>query len=119
MRDLSLIGIALIVIAAVNQPAFAQRPDLAATPASTPPLTDMAQLRVYVASKTVAVRSVAMEGVVTWVAASGAAFVLQEGVNAMRFDLQSPGVPARCGQRVRLTGDVMLGKASCRGLRDE
>lgn len=109
MRNLSLIGIALIWIAAVLQPTFAQRPDLGAASAPTTLLSEMGQLRVYVESKTVAARSVALEGVVTWVAAGGQSFVLQDGTNAMRFELQSPGVPVRCGQRVRLEGGLALG----------
>jgi hypothetical protein len=107
MRILSQITFTILVIAAALQPASAQ--DLGTNRTATPPLADIGQLGVYVESKTVAVRTVALEGVVTWVAAGGEAFVMQAGTNAMRFDLQSPGVPARCGQRVRLEGGVALG----------
>ena len=95
--------------AAGLQPAFAQQPDPRATAPSPPPLADIGELRGYVESQTVAVRTVALEGVVTWVAAGGESFVLQDGANAMRFDLQAPGVSARSGQRVRLSGQVVLG----------
>jgi signal transduction histidine kinase len=95
------LGFALLWIAATNV--------IASNNSAEVVLTHLSQLRSYVESKTVAVRSVALEGVVTWVAAGGESFVLQSGTNAMRFELESPGVSVRSGQRVRLEGSVALG----------
>lgn len=112
VRLIRIIVIAMSIGGFALPSVFAQRPDAPASAASSsaaPLLSEIGQLSVYVEAKTVAVRQVALEGVVTWLAAGGESFVLQEGTNAMRFDLQSPGVPVQRGQRVRLEGRVALG----------
>ena len=101
MRIFFHIGMALFVFASALENTLAQQLGVDANPSAMLPLKEIGQLRVYVESKNVVARQVALEGVVTWLAASGEAFVLQEGTNAMRFDLQAPGMPVRAGQRVR------------------
>jgi signal transduction histidine kinase/uncharacterized protein YdeI (BOF family) len=81
-------------------------------------LTNIQQLAVCVSAKTVQTKTVRLEGVVTWVAATDNAFVLQDDTGAMRFEIQRREAPVKLWQRTRLEGEVALleGRAVLRQL---